>query len=1637
MPPMRRLLPAGPLLWGLLTLAGATLGLTFMVAPLEAEQQAWLALAGFLVFLIVGRSRSRPALFFLVALSTLISLRYIYWRVTETLDYSGFFATFLGTGLVLAEIYAVIALLLSYFQQLWPLERKPVPLPADPAEWPVVDVFIPTYNELLEVVKPSVFAALSMDWPRDKLRVHILDDGRREEFRQFAAEAGCGYIIRPDNKGAKAGNINHAMTKTDGEYIVIFDCDHVATRAFLQLSIGWMIRDRGIGMLQTPHHFYSPDPFERNLASGKRVPNEGLLFYGLVQQGNDLWNATFFCGSCAVLRRTALEQVGGVPTQTVTEDCHCSLKMQRLGWRTAYLRIPLAAGLATDRLISHIGQRMRWARGMIQIFRVENPLLGPGLKLYQRLCYLNAQWHFLFPLPRFVFLTAPLAFLLFGQSIIAASPLAIVAYAGPHVVHSIATNSRLQGRVRHSFWSEIYETVLALYLLPVVLATLFDPTKGKFNVTDKGGTLQEGYFDLRAVAANFILAVFLVLGLLSGIYGMAANSPASQEFQANLLNAIWVVLSLITVMAGLAVGRERRQVRERHRVSARLPSAAILPDGRRVEGESVDLSLGGALLTMPRPERFGEAAPPPPVLALAGAGEPAPPPPAEANRLLLEFDLGPDRVRIPAEVLRWEGERMQARFLPQRMMDEGNIVRAVLGRADAWMDWDRVRPDRPMRALLEVAVSITGLFRGDSQLSFRGRRRRREQARSAASRRLPGQGAAPEGTVAATGKPGTKRGAAARRAAALLLALGGGLALGAPAAAQRLQAPPPPTPLVQQPPMAAPAGPLPNAALLPVQAVPAQAPSAAPPPLFSAPQGGAPTGAAGGTPSPQPFAAPPAAPPGAPPGLPDLTQPQGGPPGGPQGGFQGGFQGGAPFAAPAPGAAPGNGAPAPGGAFGATTASGGASRVESRTLKQLGLAGPMQLRGTSDLQGVLFGIRSDEVVTSARLVLQGATSPALIPELSQIAIALNEQFVGTITPERARPSFGPIEFPINPVFFADTNRLNFRFTGRYAVECNDPLSGLLWSTVSDLSTVHLTLEKLPLARDLARLPEPFFDPRLRNEPLTLPVVMADAAGNDLVRAAAIATSWFAVQADYRGASFPVSASVPQRGNAMVLVAGNDSVPGVTLPRFEGPTLAVVPNPADPSASLLVVGGRTGAEAAAAAQALAVGRQALSGELAVVTAPDMPARAEYDAPRWIRTDRPVRFGELVDPSELQSYGFAPGAIAIPFRTAPDLYTWRERSLPVDIRFRAPPGPVTDVAVSRLDASLNNIYLRSFPLREVEPSWPWSWVARNTGLGAPPERGEGALGLPPYLVFGQNELQLRFDMRPLNRGDCISIPGDIRASVDPDSTIDLSRGYRFTELPNLAHFAGAGYPFTRLADFSTSALVMPERANTLELSAAFTLLGRLAASVGHPATRIAVVRPAGLAEVADRELMVIGALGRQPALAQLLGSRSPLQIEGNRVSVALPGALENFRNLFLTDDRMLDRERLEAVLANPGESTGMLIGFESPLKGGRSVVALTGTTPQGMDAMVTALRDPEMLPRIQGDLALLSGGRLTAYKIGSNYTVGFLPPHLWPQYWLGRRPDLLLALAMVAALCLAVPAYWLLRRRAAQRLRTRTQ
>ena len=1509
------------LIRGLLHAAIALIGVAAIwsvaTVPLASRAQALFASITILIFILVSRLSGRGVTVFLIVLSGAVSLRYIVWRITDTLEFNSFLQGILGTGLALAEAYAVVVMVLGYVQVSWPLDRKPVPLPDDPAEWPSVDVYIPSYNEDLSLVRTTVLAALAIDWPPDKMQVYILDDGRREAFRDFAVACGAGYIIRPDNAHAKAGNLNHAMGRTNGEFICVFDCDHVPTRAFLQMTMGWLVREKRMSAIQTPHHFYSPDPFQRNLAAGEHVPPEGNMFYGLVQPGNDFWNAAFFCGSCAVIRRAALEEIGGFAVETVTEDAHTALKLHRAGWDSAYLRLPLAAGLATERLILHIGQRMRWARGMLQIFRLDNPLFGPGLKLGQRLCYLNATGHFLFAVPRIVFLTAPLGYLILGQNIIAASPLAILAYAFPHIFHAVATNSRIQRNWRHSFWSEIYETALALFVVRLTVVTMLSPRRGKFNVTDKGGLLENGYFDLGAVYPNLLLALVLFAGLGIGLFCLLFRHNDELTFEALLLNSIWTTISLLIVLAALAVGRETRQTRRQARVQARLPLSIWLPDGRVIRGTTVDVSMGGCSLRLDTRDEV-----------------------AAETELLIDVEVGPETVLLRSRVLQSEPGSLQVDWLSRTIAEEASVARVVFGRADAWTDWNSFPIDRPLRSLFHVLTSIRGLFRP------RARPLRQDTPVDAATI----VAAAPSGKLARQTLVVPPRRAILQRTTVALTLL-----FVATGSAQAQTKPPAEVvaPIAAQPP---------GTELRP------------------------------------------------PPGLGPFLLPS-------------------PRSPPTPSAAATTTRQAAQAAPTGTQA--GPTRQLVMTLRQLGVHGPMTMRGTSSIQGVLFGVRSDEVVTAAQLTLEGAVSPALIPEFSNISVTLNEQYIGTIPVDKDSPSFGPVTMPLNPVFFQDSNRLNFRFTGRYTQDCNDPLSGLLWATVSDTSVLSLTLERLPSPRLLSRLPLPFFDQR-EKQPLVLPFLLSAVPSNEALQAAAIVASWFGQQADFRGATFPVAAQPPPEGNGVVVVAGRDTLEGVPLPAVNGPTVAVIPNPNDPLASLLVVAGRTGAEAISAAAALVLGSHALGGAEAAVKAPVVAERQPYDAPAWITTDRPVRFGELVDANQLQGTGYTPGTFHVPFRTAPDLYTWRKRPFRADIHFRAPPGPVVDVATSRLDVGINGLFLRSYSLAPSEG--PLDWVYRQLGFDEGPQAAGTAI--PPYMIFGQNDLGLYFDARPLHRGDCTAIPEDLHMSVDPDSTIDLTRAYRFAEMPNLAYFVSSGFPFPRMADLSDAAVVLPERPGSVEISAFLDLMGQFGSLTGYPVLRLAVARPSNLPGVAKRDLLVIGTLGELAGPADLLRD-SPFRIDGTRLQIALPAPLESIRRLF-GDPKPNQRRRAAAALSTAlPDDAAVLLGTQSPLDPARSVVALLAASPQALDQLVVALRDPALSPDVQGDMALFDGGHVTSYRVGAVYTVGSLPFWLWPEWLLRDRPLSMVGLMVLASLMVGTVLYLALRRRSANRLTKRAR
>ena len=683
----KRKVSAGGIFQVLIILVMLALATLVVIVPLKLNEQFFFGAVVFLVSFIISKIAGRVPVLMLVVISMIASSRYLYWRILSTLDLGSTLELVLGIVLLSAEIYCFIVLFLGYIQSLRPIRRDPVPLPPDPRSWPTVDVFIPTYNEPLDVVRATTLAAREMDWPHDKLTVYILDDGRRDEFADFAREAGVQYITRADNAHAKAGNINNALKTATGQFVAIFDCDHVPVRSFLQMTMGILVDRPNMAMVQTPHHFNSPDPFERNLGTFRKIPNEGKLFYGLLLPGSDLWNAVFFCGSCAVVRRSALDEIGGIAVETVTEDAHTGLRLHRKGYETSFFEVSQASGLATESLSAHIGQRIRWARGMVQIFRSDNPLLGRGLDVFQRLCYSNSMIHFLNGLPRLIFLTSPFAFLFFGLNLFNATTAFVVAYALPHLLHANITNSRIQGKVRHSFWAEVYEAVLSIYILIPTTLALINPKLGKFNVTAKGGLVQHNYFDRKIALPYIILLLANVAAIAYGVYS-SMNDPTPPD--ALTINIVWASYNIIVLGAAVAVAYEAQQRRSATRIEVEVPAMLMLPNDYTLSCSTEDLARGGASVVQKGDMRL-----------------------PKGEKMHLCLFLGTEEVALPCRVANQIGSKIGLAFDDLSDAEETALVRAIYSRADAWIDWsDEIARDRPLRSLLRVlGHALTGIPR--------------------------------------------------------------------------------------------------------------------------------------------------------------------------------------------------------------------------------------------------------------------------------------------------------------------------------------------------------------------------------------------------------------------------------------------------------------------------------------------------------------------------------------------------------------------------------------------------------------------------------------------------------------------------------------------------------------------------------------------------------------------------------------------------------------------------------------------------------------------------------------------------------------------------------------------------------------
>lgn len=559
--------------------------------PITAQRTLSFLLFGFGIVLwrIKGSELIRLTL---LIFSMAASVRYIGWRALHTLNLENPIDGIVSLVLFFSELYVVFILVANYFQVL-SLDRTSDQISADDNFTPSVDIFIPTYNESTDILRRTICGAMHIKYPNKK--VYILDDGRREPMRALADELGANYIVRPDNQHAKAGNINYALTQTSGELVVIFDADHVPVESFLERTVPYF-KDPKMALVQTPHRFVNPGPAERNLYLDGTLPQEQELFYQMVQVGNNCWNSAFFCGSAAVLRRSALLEVGGIAVETVTEDCHTSMKMHAIGYKSIYVSTPLSAGLSPESFSGYVVQRNRWARGMVQIMRLDNPLTKPGLSWKQRFCYFNSMMHFMFGVPRLVFYATPLMYLILNLHPLMALPGDVLIMALPHIALSTLANNYQYKNFRHSFWSEIYETTLAPYLAFVTTLALVNPRAGKFNVTPKGGLIDKPFYDFVLAWPMLLLTGLCLLGLvICPLRLMASRDPI--EEQSLLINLGWVIYNFVFVSAALFICLERPQRRRVHRVPKSIKVETRKADSERVlVGQTENLNEIGALL---------------------------------------------------------------------------------------------------------------------------------------------------------------------------------------------------------------------------------------------------------------------------------------------------------------------------------------------------------------------------------------------------------------------------------------------------------------------------------------------------------------------------------------------------------------------------------------------------------------------------------------------------------------------------------------------------------------------------------------------------------------------------------------------------------------------------------------------------------------------------------------------------------------------------------------------------------------------------------------------------------------------------------------------------------------------------------
>ena len=741
----------------------------------------------------------------------------------------------------------------------------------------------------------------------------------------------------------------------------------------------------------------------------------------------------------------------------------------------------------------------------------------------------------------------------------------------------------------------------------------------------------------------------------------------------------------------------------------------------------------------------------------------------------------------------------------------------------------------------------------------------------------------------------------------------------------------------------------------------------------------------------------------------------------------------------------------------AVSAASGASEVDAAsdrnhvtlTFTQLGAPRVMSIHGPGEEAGAEMQLRTDQLVNTAVLHLVYRFSSAALAHASALRVDVNGERVASVP--LAREQVGQLlqrDVPLNGSVFVESNRIAVRLDSPAVASCETyDRNANVDVAVDGASAIEYHASQIAVPNDVSRLPMPFFDHNDVRR-LRLPVVFAGRPDTHALEAAGIVASWFGSLASYRGAQFPVTwDSLPASGDAVLFVTNGTpraSLASLHLTDVDGPRVTLMTDPSDANGKFLVIQGRDLADLKTAAVALALGQIDAQGRAVLHNGTlQVDARVPYDAPRWVPSHHPASLHDIDADGVLSVTGHNPDLIRVPLRLPPDVFAWGQRGIPMDLRWRYASRPY--LSRSTLDISVNDDHLETLIMprsvvRLVNDAL--SAISGSDDAGAQsamPSRLDtrDTIYLPVDRLRSNAELRFQYRYAFASGESCVNDGASgVGGDIDPSSTIDLTQFPHYLKLPDLAAFANSGFPFTRLADLSQTAVVLPTEASPDEIGLYLDTMGRMGASTGYPVAGVQVATTDSIDGASNstdgRDLLFIGTFGDQPLVARWirsLGVLSAVPVERDAPRLAVfSDALEWLRTRLSGGVRTsrADMDELDT------DSFSVIAGFEAPGQPGRSVVALMAGRRAAASDLAEAMLDASLIPSVQGGVTLVHGTQVNSYRASHSYAIGSLPWATRMRWLLASQPFGVAGLAFGAVLLLTLLWYGALTRVARRRL-----